>query len=197
MAGPYPPNPGMGSAGYPPPMAPYLAPPPPAAPYPRPPRRRLLVGSVLAAVTALGVAVGFLIRGGPAPAQPAGSPITAASAETAIQHYLNALVDRDIDTVARNTLCGIYDDVADHRSDNAVAKMSSDAFRKQFGQAEVISIDKVVYLSDRQAQALFTMRVSRVGGEQRNDRVQGLAQLLSVDGHVLVCSYVLRAAGTF
>ncbi|EUA28059.1 hypothetical protein I552_10160 [Mycobacterium xenopi 3993] len=82
-----------------------------------------------------------------------------ATAKTAIQGYLDALENRDIETIARNTLCGIYDAVRDRRSDQALAKLSSDAFRKQFASAQVISIDKIVYWSNYQAQVLFTMRV--------------------------------------
>lgn len=207
-AGPHPIHPGGPSAGYPgspmagyprPPMAGYpgLLPPP----LPQPPRSRhgLVAGLVVAAavLTALAAFIGYALRGSGANVPHAASDISATSAKTAIQGYLNALLDRDIDTVARNTLCGIYDGVIDHRSDNAVAKMSSDAFRKQFAQPEVTSIDKIVYLSDVQAQALFTMRVTRSGGGQRRDHTQGVAQLLSADDDVLVCSFALRTAGTF
>ena len=60
---------------------------------------------------------------------------------------------------------------ADQRSDQALAKLSSDAFRKQFSEVELTSIDKIVYLSQYQAQALFTMRVS--AGERRPDARAG------------------------
>lgn len=58
----------------------------------------------------------------------------------------------------------MYDGVRDKRSDQALAKLSSDAFRKQFSQVEVTSIDKIVYLSQYQAQALFTMKASPATG---------------------------------
>ena len=207
MAGPYPPNygigPGIGAARPPHPGAPPAGyPMRPPMPYPGPPPRgprrlRLGWGAVLVVVVAaLAAVLGYAVRGAGTGTSRQSASISAPAAKTAIQGYLDALIDRDIDTVARNTLCGIYDDVADHRSDNAVAKMSSDAFRKQFSQAEVTAIDKMVYLSDVQAQALFTMRVTQTSGAQRNDRTQGVAQLLWADGSVLVCSYQLRGAGS-
>lgn len=85
----------------------------------------------------------------------------------------------------------------DRRSDQALAKLSSDAFRKQFSSAQVISIDKIVYWSNYQAQVLFTMRVRPATGGPPREQVQGLAQLLFQHGQVLVCSYVLRTAGTY
>lgn len=193
MTGPYPPNPG----GYPP--APMMAyPEPPAVSRPPRPRRGLIAGLVLAAVAlaALAGLIGYTVHGNGSHQAGGAGGITESSAKTAIQDYLNALLDRDIDRIARNTLCGIYDAVRDHRPDDAVAKVSSDAFRRQFAQAEVASIDKIVYLSDAQAQALFTIRVTRLSGDQRDDRTQGVAQLLSVDDSVLVCSYQLRSTGT-
>ncbi len=221
MAGPYPPTHGTGPdygsvrpphigsrpvnppTGYAPAPTAYPSLPPPPAPYPRrPPRRsrRWLTAVLVTAVVALAgltAAIGYTVRGGGAAALTATGRISETSAERAIQDYLNALADRDIDTIARNTLCGIYDGVTDHRSDNAIAKMNSDAFRKQFSRADVASIDKIVHLSEFQAQALFTMRVARVSRTHRNDHTQGVAQLLAVGDRVLVCSYELRTAGSF
>ena len=88
----------------------------------------------------------------------------------------------------------LYDGIRDRRSDQALAKLSSDAFRKQFSEVEVTSIDKIVYLSQYQAQALFTMRVSPVAGGPLHGQVQGVAQLLLQRNQILVCSYVLRTA---
>lgn len=204
MTGPYPPGFAPGpQPGYPGPLPPTPPYQPPYQPPRRPPNRlwphRWLGVALLVATTliALAAGLGYAVRGGGSHPDSGGRTLTAAAAQRAIQNYLDALMDRDIDAIARNTLCGIYDEVSDHRSDNAVAKMNSDAFRKQFSQAEVTAVDKIVYLSDTQAQALFTMRVNRVSGDQRQDRTQGVAQLLAVDGNVLVCSYVLRAAGSF
>ncbi|CFE76130.1 Possible conserved membrane protein [Mycobacterium tuberculosis] len=118
-------------------------------------------------------------------------------AKTAIQGYLNALENRDVDTIVRNALCGIHDGVRDKRSDQALAKLSSDAFRKQFSQVEVTSIDKIVYWSQYQAQVLFTMQVTPAAGGPPRGQVQGIAQLLFQRGQVLVCSYVLRTAGSY
>ena len=99
-----------------------------------------------------------------------GATFSEGAAKTAIQGYLDALDHRDTDEIIRNALCGMYDGVRDKRSDQALAKLSSDAFRKQFSEVEVTSIDKIVYLSQYQAQALFTMRVSpATGGPLRGD----------------------------
>lgn len=90
-----------------------------------------------------------------------------------------------------------HDGVRDKRSDQALAKLSSDAFRKQFSQVEVTSIDKIVYWSQYQAQVLFTMQVTPAAGGPPRGQVQGIAQLLFQRGQVLVCSYVLRTAGSY
>ena len=105
-------------------------------------------------------------------ARPTRRRISDATAKTAIQGYLDALEHRDTETIARNALCGIYDAVRDRRSDQALAKLSSDAFRKQFSEAQVTSIDKIVYWSDYQAQVLFSMRVEP-GDRQRPQRRTG------------------------
>ena len=94
--------------------------------------------------------------------------MTTASAKTAIQEYLDALQRGDIETIARHTLCGLFDAVKERRSDLALADLSSDAFRKQFSKADVTSIDKMVFSSPYQAQVLFTMRVSPAGSRSSN-----------------------------
>ncbi|MBW0014785.1 hypothetical protein [Mycobacterium sp.] len=169
---------------------------PPSSTYPRRrSRRRLVIGVLVtvALVAAMTVAILYGVRTNGANT---GTSFSEATAKTAVQQYLDALEHRDIDVIVRNTLCGMYDGVRDKRSDAALAKMSSDAFRKQFSEVEVTSIDKIVYLSQYQAQALFTMRVQPAGGPTRDD-VQGVAQLLFQRGQILVCSYVLRAAGSY
>ncbi len=175
------------SAAYPGPL-------PPPVPYPQRRRRRVVIVALttLALIAAMTLAIWYGSRQG----RSGGGTLSDATAKVAIQDYLSALENRDTDTVARNMLCGIYDAVHDRRSDQALAKLSSDAFRKQFAQAEVTSIDKVVYLSSYQAQVLFTMRVKSATGSVR-DQVQGLAQLLIQHGDVLVCSYMLRTAGAY
>jgi hypothetical protein len=129
------------------------------------------------------------------------SALTDASAKAAIQEYLDALSKGDNQTVARHTLCGLFDAVKEHRSDLALASLSSDAFRKQYSRAEVTSIDKMVQWSPNQAQVLFTMRVAPASGSTRgqppNDEEQAVAQLLSQDNEVLVCSYLPRTAGQY
>src|SRR3977135_4577213 len=100
----------------------------------------------------------------------------------AIQEYLCALSQGDDQPVARHTLCGLFDAVKEHRSDLALAGLSSDAFRKQYSRAEVTSIDKMVLWSPNQAQVLFTMRVAPAIGSMRNqppkNEEQAVAQLL-------------------
>ena len=79
--------------------------------------------------------------------------------------------------------------------------LSSDAFRKQYSRAEVTSIDKMVLWSPNQAQVLFTMRVAPASGSTRdqtpNNEEQAIAQLLSQDNEILVCSYLPRTAGQY
>jgi hypothetical protein len=188
-AGPSTGDPAPPAAGYP-----GLLPPP--MPYPKRQRRRLIIGALLAfgLIVAMTAAIAYGARDGRSTAP---GTISDATVKTAIQGYLDALEHRDIETIARNTLCGIYDAVRDRRTDQALAKLSSDAFRKQFSQTEVTSIDKIVYWSRYQAQVLFTMRVVPETGGPSRGGVQGLAQLLFQHNQVLVCSYVLRTAGTY
>jgi ketosteroid isomerase-like protein len=139
--------------------------------------------------------------GGGRDEQTSTNALTDASAKAAIQDYLDALTDGDAETVARHTLCGLFDAVKERRSDMALARLSSDAFRKQYESAEVTAIDKMVQSSPTQAQVLFTMRVIPASGSSRNQpdeaEEQAVAQLLSIDDEVLVCSYLPRTAGQY
>jgi hypothetical protein len=159
-------------------------------------KRRLIVGIVLAIalVAVLTVAIVYGVRTNGANT---GATFSEGAAKTAIQGYLDALEHRDINEIARNALCGLYDGVQDKRSDQALAKLSSDAFRKQFSEVELTSIDKIVYLSQYQAQALFTMKVTPMSGGPMHGQVQGIAQLLFQRGQIMVCSYVLRTGGSY
>jgi hypothetical protein len=177
-----------------PPSAAYPGLLPPPVRYPKRRRRRLVLGTLLALVLVTGL-VAAILHG--SHSGPTTATISDASAKTAIQGYLNALEHRDIDAIARNSLCGIYDAVRDRRSDQALAKLSSEAFRKQFTEAQVTSIDKIVYWSDYQAQVLFSMRVEAGSGGASREQVQGIAQLLLQHNQVLVCSYVQRTAGSY
>jgi hypothetical protein len=209
MAGPHPPNHTLGTDGptrhaasqpveFPggPPPADYAGQ-PPHAPYPRRrSRRRLIVGmlAAIAVVAALTVAIVYGVRTNGANT---GTSLSEGAAKVAIQDYLDALEHRDVDAIVRNALCGMYDGVRDKRSDQALAKMSSDTFRKQFSDVTLTSIDKIVYLSQYQAQALFTMRVLPAAGGPTREDVQGVAQLLFQRGQIEVCSYVLRTGGSY
>ncbi|RDH75869.1 hypothetical protein DVS77_24360 [Mycolicibacterium moriokaense] len=213
MAGPYPPQYGPGPVGPHPPQpgvpAPYpenpVAPPPypgmlpPPIPYPKRSRWRVVLVSllVIALVAGAVVAAVALTRSdsGRAPAR-----LTAASAQSAIQNYLDALQRGDVEEIARNTLCGMFNAVKEKRSDLALADLSSDAFRKQFSKAQITSIDKMVFLSQYQVQVLFTMTVTPAGSRTKpppESDEQAVAQLLTQDNQVLVCSYLLRAAGQY
>jgi hypothetical protein len=203
MAGPYPPEYGAGPVSpqiypYPdngPSAYPGMLPPP--VQYPKKRRWRLVAGAVLAIavvaalVTAIALAAGDDKSSGT-------SALTDASAQAAIQEYLDAMTNGDDETVARHTLCGLFDAVKERRSDLALAGLSSDAFRKQFSQAEVISVDKMVLTSPHQAQVLFTMRVVPAGRSgSRDGEEQAVAQVLAQDNEILVCSYLPRTAGQY
>lgn len=124
--------------------------------------------------------------------------MNAENVRPAIQGFLDALTDGDDEAIARHALCGLYDAVADRNSDLALADLSSDAFRKQFTEVEVTSVDKVVPWSTNQAQALFTMTVvapgSGRGSADAGNEIQVVAQLLQSDDEILVCSYVQRSS---
>ncbi|ORB27563.1 Rv0361 family membrane protein [Mycolicibacterium parafortuitum] len=211
MTGPYPPPYGAGPAGpqmYPEPypQQPYPQPPypgalPPPVQYPKRGRKTWLI--VAAAVAALAVVIGAIaaVAATGTREQTAGGALTEASAEAAIQDYLDALTNGDDERVARHTLCGLFDSVKERRSDLALANLSSDAFRKQYESAQVASIDKMVRSSPTQAQVLFTMRVLPASGSSRNAPTetdeQAVAQLLSIDDEILVCSYLPRTAGQY
>lgn len=198
LAGIHPSEPAAAPPGYPTPQQVQAdpGPMPPPAPLSKPRRRGLLVrGGIALAVVA--VATAAVLYGTHRAPLAAPGTFSDATARSAIQGYLDALEHRDIEAIARNTLCGIYDAVRDRRSDEALAKLSSDAFRKQFTEARVTSIDKIVYWSNYQAQVLFTMRVQAPTGNGTRSEVQGVAQLISQHNQILVCSYVLHSAGVY
>jgi hypothetical protein len=184
MAGPYP----QYSEPYP-----GLLPPP--LPYPKRSRWRLVAVIVAAIVAVAGITAAIVY--GVRSDNSGGSQLTATNAKTAIQQYLDALSNADVETIARNTLCGMYDSVRDKRSDQALAKLSSEAFRKQFAKADVTTIDKMVYLSPSQAQVLFSMKVTSAARGAQAHEEQGVAQILMSENHLLVCSYLLRTASVY
>lgn len=170
---------------------------PPPVTYPKPRRRRTLWLSllVLALVGAIVAAVLTIRTDRPTTS---GAMFTEAAAKTTIQNYLTALSTGDTEAIARNNLCGLYDGIKDRRSDQALARLSSDAFRRQFSRAEVTSIDKIVLSSAYQAQVLFTMKVAPTSGSRTaRQEEQGVAQLLRQDNKLMVCSYLLRTAAQY
>ena len=117
--------------------------------------------------------------------------VTPERAQTAIQDYMDALSNGDTETVARNASCGLFDEIKDRKADMSLAKLASDAFRRQYKTAEITSIDKLVTWSPNQAQVLFTMQVQPARAQGQAER-QAVAQILSLDDQVLVCSYLPR-----
>jgi hypothetical protein len=203
MAGPYPPEYGAGPVGpqiypYPdngPSAYPGMLPPP--VQYPKKRRWRLVAGAVLALAVVAALVTAIALAAGDDKSSTT-SALTDASAKAAIQEYLDAMTNGDDETVARHTLCGLFDAVKERRSDLALAGLSSDAFRKQFSKAEVTSVDKMVRTSPHQAQVLFTMRVVPAGRSgSRDAEEQAVAQLLAQDNEILVCSYLPRTAGQY
>ncbi|TFV60570.1 hypothetical protein E4P42_03495 [Mycobacterium sp. PS03-16] len=186
---------------YPAVPSPYPGMMPPPMPYPKRNRKKLVFGT-LAVLAILAVVATVLVVTFSGGERDSGGPLSDQAARTAIQNYLDALADGDDETVARNTLCGLYDDVKEKRSDLALAGLAGDAFRKQFSRAEVTSIDTIVQWSPNQAQVLFTMRVAPAGGSTRgqeppDEEEQAIAQLLIQGDDVLVCSYLLRSGGQY
>jgi hypothetical protein len=217
MAGPYPPQQPGGAEGQPFPGPPgysemsspphpypaaypaaYSGPLPPPVGYPAPPRRnRALLWTLMGLGLVVAVVAAALFASGGRRGGGSGA-FTDATAKTAIQNYLTALSDNDTETVARNNGCGMFDAARDRKSDMALARLASDAFRKQFAQAEVTSIDKIVPSSSLQAQVLFTMKMAPATTSRKaRDEEQGVAQLLRQDGKLLVCSYLLRTAAQY
>jgi len=208
MTGPYPPEYGAGPVGpqmyapqpYPANVpSPYPSMLPPPVPYPK--RRWWPIAAVVLAVAVVAALVTAIVLASRNDAS-GNSALTQASAKAAIQEYLDALSKGDDQTVARHTLCGLFDAVKEHRSDLALASLSSDAFRKQYSHVEVTSIDKMVNWSPNQAQVLFTMQVTLASGSTRDqptkdNEEQAVAQLLAEDNQILVCSYLPRTAGQY
>jgi hypothetical protein len=193
-------SPGFSSPGfsepYPYPAA-YPGPLPPPVAYPPPQRSKALLWTLLG-LGLVGVLVATALFTGVNRSGGGGATFTESNAKTAIQNYLTALSDGDTETIARNTLCGMFDAITDRKSDMALARLSSDAFRKQFARADVISIDKIVLSSSYQAQVLFTMKVAPASSSRRGrDEEQGVAQILRQDNKLLVCSYLLRTTAQY
>src|SRR5690606_37576235 len=105
---------------------------PQPVPYPKRPRWPVLAAGIVVLAAVAGIVAALVFAGGEKSSATAGGAITTDSAQRAIQAYLDALSNKDLEVIARNTLCGIYEGVKDRRSDDALAKMSADAFEKQF-----------------------------------------------------------------
>ncbi len=209
MTGPYPPQYGAGPTGpqmypqslpYPenvPSAYPGMLPPP--VPYRKKRRWPIVVGTVMALALVAAVVAVIAMAGGDDEASDSNA-LSDSSARAAIQNYLDALTNGDDETVARHTLCGLFDAVKEKRSDLALARLSGDAFRKQYRQAEVTSIDKIVQPSPHQAQVLFTMRVTPAESRRNQSDTreqQAVAQLLANGNEILVCSYLPRTSGQY
>lgn len=214
MAGPFPPQqpvgpegqPFAGQPGYASDRQPYPVsypgaypgPLPPPVGYPAPERSKRVLWWGLGAAGLVVVLVAAVALFAFGRSGVAGGTFTDSAAKSSIQGYLSALSDGDTEAVARNNACGMFDAIRDRKSDLALARLASDAFRKQFTRAEVTSIDKIVLSSAYQAQVLFTMRVAPAPGSRNaRDQQQGVAQLLRQDNSLLVCSYLLRTAAQY
>jgi hypothetical protein len=143
----------------------------------------ILIVAVIAAVVAA-----LVLAGGE---ETTDAAVTPERAQTAIQNYMDALSNGDTETVARNASCGLFDEIKDRKADMSLAKLASDAFRRQYKTAEITSIDKLVTWSPNQAQVLFTMQVQPARAQGKAER-QAVAQILTLDDQVLVCSYLPR-----
>src|SRR6478735_1353672 len=119
MTGPYPPEYGAGPVGpqiYAPQPYPENVPSPYPSMLPPPleyPKRRwwrpvVAVTLAVAVVAALITAIVLAARNDSSSSH---SAVTDASAKAAIQEYLDALSKGDVQTVARHTLCGLFDAV--------------------------------------------------------------------------------------
>jgi lipopolysaccharide export LptBFGC system permease protein LptF len=170
---------------------------PPPVPYPGRRRWQLIAAILLIVAVVAGATTAVVFGLTSKSSSQANGQITEASAKTAIQSYLDAMQRGDTEAVARNTLCGFYDQIKDKRSDQALARLLAETFRKQFSQAQVTSIDKMVLLSENQAQVLFTMQVVPTSRGSQKRTEQATAQLLLQDGRLLVCQYLLRGAGPY
>jgi hypothetical protein len=219
MAGPYPPLPPSGAEGQPSAGGPayreavpypngpyptghypagYPGPLPPPVSYGTPPaRQRAVLWGLLGLGLITALVITAVLTGGRGRG-PGAAGFTDANSKSAIQTYLNALSDGDQEVIARNSLCGMFDAIKDRKSDMALARLSSDAFRKQFSKAEVTTVDEIVVSSSYQAQVLFTMKVQPAATSRKaRDEEQGVAQLLRQDDQLLVCSYLLRTAAQY
>jgi hypothetical protein len=170
---------------------------PPPVPYPGKPRRRRFLAAglavlVIAAIAAVVLAIVFAERRHDSSAS-SGTGLTQDSAKASIQDFLDALGRGDDETIAKHASCGLFDEIKDKQSDMALANLASDAFRRQYGSAQVTSIDKIVTWSPNQAQVLFTMQVKPTGRTQSSDTErQAVAQILIEGKEILVCSYLPR-----
>ncbi len=205
MAGPYPQysdpavsQPNYSEPSYPPAAAAvYPGTLPPPVPYPSR-RRWQLIAAILLIIAVVAGATTAIVYAVSAESHTSGDGrLTDAAVHAAIQNYLDAMANRDTETVARNTRCGFYDAIKDKRADQALARLSSDTFRKQFSQTRVTSIDKMVFISPNQAQVLFSMEVTPATRAARKRQEQAVASVLSADDQLLVCQYLLLSAGQY
>ena len=100
-------------------------------------KRRLIIGVLLAIalVAAMTVAIVYGVRTNGANTGAAFSEGIGQNGDSGLSG--RAREPRHRRASSRNALCGLYDGVRDKRSDQALAKLSSDAFRKQFSQVAV------------------------------------------------------------
>ena len=187
---PYPgPYPGAYPGAYPGPL-------PPPVGFSKPAGSRKVLWWSLLGIALVGALVAAVLTVGGNRTATAG--FTDSSSKAAIQGYLTALSTGDTETIARNNACGMFDAIKDRKSDLALARLASDAFRKQFQRADVTSIDETVLVSSYQAQVLFSMKaIPALNSRPAREDEQGVAQLLRQGNQMLVCSYLRRTAAQY
>ncbi|MBJ7400574.1 hypothetical protein [Mycolicibacterium sp.] len=169
---------------------------PPPVGFSKPARSRKVLWGGLLGIALVGALIAAVLTVGGDRTSTAGFSDSASKA--AIQGYLTALSTGDSETIARNNACGMFDAIKDRKSDLALARLASDAFRKQFQRADVTSIDETVLVSSYQAQVLFTMKaIPAANSRPAREEEQGVAQLLRQGKQLLVCSYLRRTAAQY
>ena len=153
-----------------------------------------MAGLVLLVVAVLAAVAAAIVVADAAATTATNAALTPESAKTAIQDYLDALAKGDDETIARQRVVRALRRDQGPRSDMALANLASDAFRRQFGSAEVTSIDKIVTLvAESGAGAVHHAGRNRRAAHRSEAERQAVAQLLIQDNHILVCSYLPRA----
>lgn len=173
---------------------PGLPPLPPPVEYPE--RKRGLpswawVAGAAVVLVGLALAIALTNKGSdPIGGGGSGSQVAESTLQRAIQDHLDALASNDAKKIARNAGCGLFDAMKDQSQELSLARMAGQGFIKDYGKATITSIDKTVWLSDRQAHVLYSLKTEK--GTQGTP--QGQAEVLVDGADLYVCSNYLRTA---